>query len=633
MKRSAIVALFGLVAAALGGSAVSYRNGHGALPWNIAGTRGAAAAAATASGNREPSLSRAGWEVGTEYVQSFDYRVTIAQESEQPPAGQGFGVRAYGELRSQVLELSAERMKVSYQLISTKLESAAAEPAAASAMKLTESALARPFVVEYAAHGSALQLFVQPDLDSIALGVLREIVATTQITVPAEPAPRWSALETDAAGEYRADYTRSGLALRRQKTEYVRVASKNGLRQAAQASPRIRAAFAQIQLDDWGRTAGLESHSDVATPPVVDGGGPLFVATTELRLRFISRGKVAVDPLRSLAGLRATSLSPDARDFARAASESDRALAGDATPQELLNELAKLPANDDQAASNVQVRMSALVRQQPSAIAPLLSRLDAKNAGTILGSFGAAGTPEAQKALADVTRDAGRDGGVRQAAIDSMLTLEHPTQDVPEALQVAMQSDDPSVRGNSSLMLGVMSRRLAEEQPEKAAELNQQLTSDLASASDATERLRLLGSLGNAGAVEGLPQLEQALKSPDPALRAQAASSLRFVQDPQADALLSQVLLTDAAVVVRCAALGAAAFRSYEPLATALEGAAKDPELSVRLQLVSALAALGADGGDALLLLDRMAQSDTHQDVRTKAKTELERGHAVARNP
>jgi hypothetical protein len=627
MKRSTTLASFVLFGA-LSSGAVWLMRQHGAAPPSPA-----TATSSKSDGARSASFSRAGWEVGTEYVHRLEYHVTLGQDAEQPQPGRGLDLTARGELRSRVYEASQERVKVRYELAAAKLESPLANAEDSSGKQATERALAQPFGVEYDTRGRALQLFVQPGLDSIALGIVRELISTAQLSLPELRAARWSALENDAAGEYQADYTQqSSLAVQRQKLTYARIPGPDGLKRVAGGGPKIRSALAKFRLDDWGRAAELESHFEVTTPPALDGGGPLFVANTDVRLRFVSRAKVGDTAPPDLAGLQATSLSPDARDFARAASDSDRALVGDATPQQLLRELEKLEPDDNQAASSVQVRMSALVRQQPSAVAPLMSRLNAKNAPTVLGALGSAGTPEAQKALADVTRDEHREGSVRQAAIDSMLTLEHPTNDVPEALRVAMASGDPALRNNSSLMLGVMSRRLAEEEPEKAAALNEKLATELAATSDTTEQLRLLGSLGNSGGTEGLSQIALALKSPDPAVRAQAASSLRFVEDPQADALLSEVMITDPTAIVRSAALGAAGFRNYEPLAAALERATKDPEQSLRLQLVTVLTGLAADSGDALVLLDRMAQTDPSKEVQDLAKRTLERAGATAQN-
>jgi HEAT repeat protein len=631
MKRSATVAVCILGSAVLAGSALFVHRHEVGL--KLGSKPAASASAASGAAIARSPLSREGWQVGAQYVQAVEYHLTLGQESEPEQAGQGLNLGVKGELRSVVYEASAERVKVRYELASVQLESATPTPEAESGKKVCQAALAQPFAVEYDAGGRALQLLVQPDLEPIALGVLRELVATSQLTQPASPAQQWSALESDVTGEYQAEYLAAGaLAWQRQKSSYARIASPQGLRAAGKASPRIRGALTRFKLDDWGRAAELESHSEVSTPPALDGAGPLFVSVTDVRLRFVSRSKLAPGATAVPAGLQLVALTPGVDDFARAAGETDRAIVQGATPKQLLGDLDKVEPGDHQGASTVQVRMSALVRQQPSAIPPLISRLNAKNAPTILGALGSAGSPEAQKALADVTRDTGREGSVRQAAVDSMLSLENPTPEVPAALQTAMESEDPSLRNNSSLMLGVMSRRMGENEPEQAAAVNEKLVTDLNNATDTSDKLRLLGSLGNAGATQGLPQIAEALKSTDPAVRAQAASSLRFVKDPQADELLSSVMTTDEVVLVRSAAVAAAAFRNYAPLATALEGAAKDAEASLRLQVVATLGTLASEDGEALLLLDRMAQSDESKDVREHAKSALERINAAERN-
>jgi hypothetical protein len=149
MKRSAIVAGFVLVTAAFGGGTTLFlqghvlglRSGHSAAPQ-------AGAKPKTASAERQ-SLSRAGWETGTEYVQAIEYHVALGQESAQQQPGQGIELKLRGELQSLVCEATAERVKVRYELASAKLESAVNNPAGAAGMKATEGALGQPFAVEF----------------------------------------------------------------------------------------------------------------------------------------------------------------------------------------------------------------------------------------------------------------------------------------------------------------------------------------------------------------------------------------------------------------------------------------------------------------------------------------------------
>jgi HEAT repeat protein len=559
-------------------------------------------------------FSRAGWEPGTTYVHRLDYRVTIGSEQKDATeAAERFSFRVTGLAKTRVSEHRGDEVRVSMQLGEVKLDAGAK----ANVPEAIKSALAAPFFVDYDERGRALRLHVRPGMDRTILGVLREIVSISQFSVTDPPASNWTAIESDTTGEYRATYRETiGARILRQKTEYVRVA---GRKNKAPDAPTIPVYGAEFELDDWGRISSLKCTSAVASSWA--GGGQSITSNTELSLKVISRTRDTQGLPLSVEGLEATSFSPSEKELAEAGIATDKKIVDGATVDQLLGELCA--TDDANARSAAEVRLAALFRLDPRAVTTALGKLDARNAAAILAALGNARTPEAEKALADVLKDPKREPLDRVAAVDAVLAMEHPTAETVEALEVAVASNDPELKSNASLALGVVSARMAENEPEAAQAVVEKMSNDYKAATTNDERRRTLGSLGNTRSADALPAIVEALKSSDPSVRATAAAALRFVPDPEADRLLSGVLTSDPDPEVRTAALMAAGYRAYEPLAKALETVAKDPNSTLRLRLVSALAEMAQQDNDAFVLLDWIAQNDADKDVRASAEKAL----------
>src|SRR5215207_204165 len=99
MKRSTVVAIF-VVLFGLGASALALWSAQRSkAPLN-----GAPVAATKVAGGQRGSLSRVGWDVGTEYTHAVEYHVALGPDSEPRQAAQSFDLRARGNLRSLVYE-------------------------------------------------------------------------------------------------------------------------------------------------------------------------------------------------------------------------------------------------------------------------------------------------------------------------------------------------------------------------------------------------------------------------------------------------------------------------------------------------------------------------------------------------
>jgi HEAT repeat protein len=566
-----------------------------------------------------PALSRAGWEPGVEYVYDIDYQTSFGQaEGEDGNAEHRIGFRLRGQWRTRVADSDANQAHVTVELASAKLET----DTGANVPAEVNAALSSPFVVDYDAHGRALQLRVKPGLDATVVGVFRELVSATQLSASEAPAAHWTALETDMVGEYRAAYRAvSSDTFLREKQGYVRLSGRGGLTPADASAPAIKGYAARLRVDDWGRLATLMVTSDVVKPVV--GGGLGFESKTTLALQLVSRSRNGGATPLPQNGLVATTLSPNERDYAEAAESGDRGLVAGASVDSLLKELD--PAKSDPAhTGQVKARLAALFRLDASAIATARARLNHSNAQAILGALAEVGSAEAQQALASVLTDPRCDTEERKTAVDAMLGLEHPTRQTGEALKESLASNDPELRNSASLMLGTVAGRLAADDPAAAHSLVQRLSQDYGATNDLNEQLRVVGSLGNTRSADALPVITQSLGSQDPALRAGAAAALRLVPGNAADSLLSNMITHESDPSVRSAALMAAGYRSYEPLAGALEAVAHGTDSNARNALVSTLSNMATHDNQSLQLLGWMAEHDPDAKVRAQAEGALQ---------
>jgi hypothetical protein len=570
-------------------------------------------------------VSRLGWDLGNEYVYHLVSRLQIgpgpgdqATSENAPPE-----IRLSGTWSTLVVAERGSLRDVRVQLEAVKPESSG--PGAVVAP--TElSMLTQPFFVSYAADGRATEVRFPKQMPPAVRGLLRHMVACSQLVLPEPAASDWRSVEQDAAGEYDAVYRRlSAVKYSRTKTGYVRLVTPSGLKPADAHAPLIQVGASDFEIDEAGRVTHLAERELEHTPQ------------NDVGLAIASAGALTLDLLRKghrtdalgvpSAGYDISPLAADSGQIATAAQSADRDLLGDAKLPELVADLATARvAKDEQAIARTQNRLSALFRLDPSATKRATALMTPDNASALMGAVGFSGTPEAQQELAQVMSDQHADPAARVAAVDGMFSVEHPTPEARRALGEAASSDDPELKTKASYMLGVAANRIQDDEPDASKEIVSKLSQDFSQSSDKQDQTRLLDSLGNAGSANSLSAIESGLASQDPAVRDASARALRFVNDPKADALLSTVLTSDPIAFVRQGALFAASFRRYAPLADALASVCKqDTSVEVRTSAVSTLAQLAKNDPDALLLIDWMAQHEPDQGLRAQAQRLLQR--------
>jgi lipoprotein len=556
--------------------------------------------------------SRAGWQTGVVYARALDYTASFGEISDKPAAEPSFAFRVRGRLTERVLGRDGENTRVELRLIDPRVDVTGLTPQTDAVAEF-----AAPIYVDYDAHGRALCLHVPAHIDVTVLGILREIVSAAQVSLPDARTSTWQAAESDADGEYTSDYRLAGgTRVLRSRSGYLRVAGPHGLSAADKNAPALTSYAAMITLDDEGRLRELEFLKKVNKVLFDQEHG--VESTTAIRLQQGQRSRDASNLVPSLKDYLTKSIPLDPSDYGDAG-DIDRDLVAGAD----LNELLRMLTDDPENLASVRTRLAALFRLDPSAIVRARARLTPENAAAVLAAFATAGTPEAQRALCSVLGDP-RVGQVeRGSAIDAVMTLTHPTPDTGRALAPLLKSNDPEIKGNASLALGIVAGHLGEESPAAAHALVEQLTQDYSTNRAPEDRVRVIGALGNTRSADSLPTLTQSMQSDDAGIRAASAAALRFVPGTAADGMLSNAISSDASSSVRGSALMAAGYRDYAPLAPALEGVAHGNDASLRGQLVSTLSNMAPHDAQAFELLDWIAQHDPDEKVRSRAQAAL----------
>ena len=290
---------------------------------------------------------------------------------------------------------------------------------------------------------------------------------------------------------------------------------------------------------------------------------------------------------------------------------------------------------DTAARNRTQAQLSALFRIEPQAAADgedaiLHGDLDDNAKKRLCAALGAAGTPEAQHALADVLgAQAAPQARHKMDAAIALAQVKSPTAETVAALDDAMGSSDPGVASTATLASGAAVNQMnagAGNVPDfpGTQDAVQKLIAALQSATTDPLRLVDLQALGNTGDMRAWPAIQPYLASPNVTLRAAAAFSLRFLTGDAIDAAILAAF-TDADTGVRRADVATIPYRSNVlPLMPALDTLMKsDPQTSVRIAVIEGLKSKLGQDDSVVELVTWAAAHDPASEVRNLARQVL----------
>jgi hypothetical protein len=464
---------------------------------------------------------------------------------------------------------------------------------------MAAAAFAPPYYFTTTDEGQLVALHFPVTTDEMSRGALATLASIAQLSLA--PGASWRAVESDTLGDYDVHYAESAHGLHRTREHYRRTPGADVIDVAIVTT----GTDIELRPDGWpAEIAGTES-TRVGTQ---DLG---VVADVKFALRHTAVAQVDAgwpDGLE-LVAVDAVTAS------ARASDADDRELAGTATFADLLAELSSI--TDDHARGYQFLRMAALFRLDPNAVA-LAERAVANydpNTSMIVGALGEAGTPVAQRALANMLASPGDETPVH-AAVALGLT-QSPTPMTFEALAAAARRND-DVGTTSLLAFGNAAWRIADEDAAAAARHVDELLAQLARAGDDEQRALLLRALGNTGDARILAAVEQALASQSVLVRTAATEALRLI--PSIDPLLA-ARFADPAPPVREAAVFAAGQRELAPLLAVLANAARtDRDVEVRRAIVELAGARQNEHAELRAIVSYAAEHDADRELRDTAQ-------------
>lgn len=582
-----------------------------------------------------PSDGTRAWNPGLVYVYSVlsEQRISFrqTQAGSAPPSGMLFHLQ--GEWSVGIVSAEAEKIEARFQLqaqpstFSISIDGQDALTPETRAAMLT--GLATPFFAELDRTGAVKVVHFEQRMDVLVQGLLRAIVASTQVVLPGVPGDTWNTEEYDTTGQYLATYHRQGPEPRFEKVKrsYTKVATAQGLQPISTGTRLdVRSRTTLTLAEDlWTQSLQGEEHLEVD----VGSSMPVTINDMKVDLRLMER---RVDPtLKGALAARRGSLTPSllATLLVQAPDPKDhfRQVLGGRRFEDMLKDLRSLPTDPkarDDARTQALERLRALFMLEPSEALKvpgvLHEGMDPLAASPMIGALSAASTSESIHALTQTIDDGAIDSMIRTDAVAALGMADEPNREGLDTLRRFSRDNNPSLRDTATLALGNASMQLRDADGRGADAVVAELQTAYRSANTPEQQALILRSLGNTRAPSALPTLLEGLRSPHAVVREAAVVALRNIPEPSVDRLLAERLVGDPEPQVRKSAVFACSFRPLGLYMPALEQALRaDSADSVRADIVTLLGANRTQLPGAEPLLAWASQNDRNPSIRRAA--------------
>lgn len=537
-----------------------------------------------------------------------------------------------------------------------------------------KSDLERPFWVRQSATGRIEDVRFDAQTPPSSQAFARALLSWWQFVVPGADKNQdksWETTESDTAGHYIARYapapdaappkttddataddatraragvaSESGALFRKTKLRYLPPpAPKNTTTETASVNEVKSDANLLARFGD----GVLQALSGSENQTLSMTGQGVASSQTNVALRLIGSEIVAGAPLQLLQDENARSEKdakaveifaiPDADEMRQATRKNTL---GQETVATLLEQLAQRQKEGATNDSQLYAKLRALAEVEPQSCATLGQILAIAPAQSLTfrilsQALSAARGDAAQQALLRATRVRINDGDAIVQLLPALGMTATPSRDSQKLLSELSRSPDPAIASTAQLALGNVARSLASGDKARSSQIVDDLVEQLAHARDDGERQQILLTLGNTGSTRALNALQRYAKNPNDALRATALNSLRFVDDPRVEGLLTAALKGDSKPEARLQAALALNFRPMTPQNYAAQKTAllQDADKNVRLAVLSNLARADFRQRETQTLIAQLAKTDPSPDVR-KAAAQLAAPGADAATP
>jgi hypothetical protein len=570
------------------------------------------------------------WHAGTRYVYALDADSDVSIDG----SGRFMQFHVRGDLNVDVRERDENGATLELRMPAPQI--ASDMPGRAAAFEAVAPHLKGPYVVHLDARGRADQAWVPDKAHSLAVGILRSLVAAVQISGTADkdvdPA-QWDAEEFDNTGRYSASYAHSASgALQKHKTKYLALLTTPSAGDAFKLAPNaeIKASHVDYRFDSAGALAALDANEQVR---IATSASPAVSNTLALKLSLRKREPLPASAADPHAGLQA--LPADRAYLVDAQAGAVAARIGGLSLDDVLSQLRALgpPKPNDDTGMSSRARLFAALRglfsQSHAQVDAALraADTDAALSDTVARALATSGDAYAQSKLIDALHaESDPKSAHARSLVVSLSLAEDPSEAASQALIALL--DDPVLGTQAAYGVGMHVRQhLGREHPERARALLQVLLDRLAHAQGEIATITLLRAIANASHPDALPAVQTYLHAAAPAVRVSAVEALRNIATPEAGAQLVTAL-RDSDRDVRKAAAAVAARREPSPeLLRALEALArKEHDDHVRYAAIEALVHALPGAPSVRGTLEWIAEHDPQAQHRDKAKAALAAG-------
>jgi HEAT repeats len=593
-------------------------------------------------------------------IAQTDFRVLFGGQNQSAgnlqsgPLGlaQRIEVKVQGQLLVTVVEVKDHGVVLAYSLHDAVVKLIVNGQEEGANEATIKNDLSRDVFAALDPRGKVLSVRFDPATEKFSQNFARALLGATQFVLPGEGSGglgEWQTQEEDPNGQYVARYlrlsrrlasarssARGSVTLQKTITHYIPATAKPSptelnVKTTVTPAGSLTATFDQNK----GRVVALNGTESQTIE--VDGK---TVAHSRSILWLDYVGTEVLVPAK-LAALRAvnsrleTSVAATPLSVAVSKEESETSIERTELATDnlgtLLADLARLEsASGDQNETPLYLKFKALIYLHPessAALGRMLATADAKSLTmrVLTGALGAVGNPEAQAALVSAIKARPTDWPALSMLIPALSDASAPTPLAEETVsELAFRATDPNIASTAQLTLGTMAHSLAETSPERAARIVSSFVERINPATSADTTRQLLLALGNAGTAQAYPTIARFTTDPSPALRAAAATALRWVDTDQAGAQLITILASDAEPAVRLEAANALGFRplNADSFAAQKRALATDKDEKVRQALLSNFWKGRAAFPEARALVEKAAAGDESEEVR-KAATEF----------
>ncbi|HLK57263.1 MAG TPA: HEAT repeat domain-containing protein [Chthonomonadaceae bacterium] len=552
----------------------------------------------------------------------------------------------HGDLLMTVLDPTPDGYRVVYRWRADTITAHVNSLEAPSMVTQLQEGLDKEILATLDPHGRIVSVRLDPALDPFVQGAVRALMALPQCVLSTHPegsAQPWEAEEDDPNGVAMMRYTPTGVPA---EWNGGRVTlRKTYLRYLPSQEPPL-AGDHPVERDfqtEGDRTirfdagAGrVESQQIEETQTTRVAGKVIATTQTHFALQFAGQEGVPAEELTALraqCGERERNVPAMALSVQPTRAEQEavvqRKALGAATPKELLGQLeqAERLADATLDTTPLALKLKALVSVHPEVCTLLSRKLALAPAGSLTmrlltSALDSVGSQEAQSAVVAAIEARPDDWPALQRLIPPLGAAPAPTPEAQAILEaLAAHSGQASIASTAQLALGSMAFHMAQNAPERAAQIVDETIERLVQAKQTTLVTRLLLTLGNAGSPRSAPALLSYLASGDPEIRAVAAYALRWIDTPTVNAKLETLLTSDPQPQVRLQAANSLHFHPKTSDLITLEKQvyAAETDAHVRLAILADLWQAHSRFPETVTVVTQAADNDRDADIRRAA--------------